>query len=64
VVPGLTPSNVQLTVEFNDNVPSAVTVYVSGYSFSTIFGTTTLDSKPRVRYAYQGLYSPAAAELP
>ena len=64
VVPGLTTSNVTLEVGFNDGVPSTMTVYVTGYSFSTIFGTTTLTNKPRVRYAYQGLYSPYAATLP
>jgi hypothetical protein len=58
VLTGLTTSNVNLTVTFANNVPSAMTVNITGYTINSIFSTTTLSSKPKVTYAYQGVWSP------
>jgi hypothetical protein len=41
-----------------------MTVSLTGVSLPAVFGTIRLTRKPVVRYAYQGLYSPAAAGLP
>ena len=61
IVPGLSTSNVNLQVQFLNGVPSTTTVSISGYRLPAIFRSTTLNQKPRVRYTYHGLYSPAAA---
>lgn len=61
VVPGLATSHVNLAVTFTDGVPTAMTVSLTGFSFTTIFGTTTLNGKPLARYAFQGLYAPAGS---
>ena len=58
ILPGLTTANVNLTVIFTNGVPSAMTVSVSGYSIDSIFTTSALTNKPRITYAYQGIWSP------
>ncbi len=58
VLPGLTASNVNLTVTFTNGVPSAMTVSITGYTINSIFAATTLSLKPSVTYAYQGVWSP------
>jgi Flp pilus assembly protein TadG len=57
-LPGLTTANVNLTVTFTNGVPSAMTVSVRGYSINSIFATSTLTNKPKVTYAYQGIWTP------
>ena len=57
-LPGLTTTNVNLTVTFTNGVPSAMTISVSGYSINSIFATSTLTNKPKVTYAYQGIWTP------
>ena len=58
VLPGLTPDNVNLTVTFTNGIPSAMTVSTSGYTINSIFAANTLNNKPQVAYAYQGIWSP------
>ena len=58
VVPNLAAGNVNLTVAFASGVPSAMTVSISGYTINSIFATTTLTNKPKVTYAYQGIWQP------
>ena len=58
VVRGLTPAKVNLAVTFTNGIPSAVTVCVSGYTINSVFSQVTLPNKPKVTYAYQGIYSP------
>ena len=58
VLYGLTTANVNLTVTFTNQVPSAMTVYISVYTINSIFATATLTKKPQVTYAYQGIWSP------
>jgi Flp pilus assembly protein TadG len=57
-LPGLTAANVNLTVTFTNGVPGAMTISVSGYSINSIFATSTLTNKPRITYAYQGIWTP------
>ena len=57
-LPGLTTTNVNLTVTFINGVPGDMTVSVSGYSINSIFATSTLTNKPKVTYAYQGTWNP------
>ena len=57
-LPGLTATNVNLIVTFTNAVPSAMTVSVSGYSINSIFAASALTNKPRVTYAYQGIWAP------
>lgn len=58
VLPGLTPEHVNLTVTFTDGIPGAMTVSISGYTVDSVFGAITLANKPRVTYAYQGIWTP------
>ena len=58
VLAGLTAGNANLTVTFTDGIPSAMTVFISGYTINSVFATTTLTTKPQVTYAYQGIWSP------
>src|ERR1700688_5017804 len=53
---GLTTANVNLT--FTNGVPASMTVSVSGYSINSIFATSTLTNKPKITYAYQGIWTP------
>ena len=59
-VPGLTTSNVVLTVDFNLGVPAGMTVAINNYQINGLFKKVTLMSKPKVRYTYQALWNPAA----
>ena len=58
VLPGLTTTNVNLTVTFTNGVPSAMNVSISGYTINSIFATSTLTNKPQITYAYQGIWTP------
>lgn len=58
VLPRLTAANVQLTVTFTNNIPSAMTVSITGYSVDAVFAVTNFNMKPKVTYAYQGIWSP------
>lgn len=58
VVPGLTTSNVNLTVTFTNGIPASMTVDVSGYSINAVFQTFTLTNKPSITFIYQGIWTP------
>ena len=58
VLPGLTDTNVNLTVIFTNGVPSAMNVSISGYAINSIFATSILTNKPQITYAYQGIWTP------
>jgi Flp pilus assembly protein TadG len=57
VVHGLTTSNVTVTVPAVNNVPTAVTVAITGYSMSLPLTTVTLTNKPAAKFAYVGRYA-------
>jgi len=56
-VSGLSPSQVTLTVGAEDGLPGVMTVAVSGYTVSTIFGNFTLTDKPAMTFDYMGRYA-------
>ncbi len=58
VVSGLTADNVNLTITFANGVPSAMTVSISGFTINSAFQHITLSGRPRVTYAYQGIWTP------
>lgn len=64
VVYGLTTSNVNLTVAAIPGgtsatfAPGTMTVSISGFTINSIFGSVTLQNKPQVAYAYQGIFEP------
>jgi Flp pilus assembly protein TadG len=58
VAPGMTTSNVQLTVTFVNGVPGAMTVSIVGYTIDSVFQQTVLTNKPKASYPYLGIYSP------
>lgn len=58
VVPGLTTSNVALTMTFTNGVPSAVTVAINGYALPQIISSVRLTNKPYVKFPYLGLFQP------
>jgi Flp pilus assembly protein TadG len=55
---GLAPENVNLSVTFANGVPHAMTVWISGYTIGAVFRATTLTTKPRATYLYQGIWAP------
>jgi len=57
IAPGLTASNVTVTPIFNNSVPTAMQVSLSGYSLNAVFKTFTLD-KPVATYPFLGVYAP------
>ncbi len=58
VVRGLTPQNIGLVVSFTNGVPASMAVSVSGYSLNALFGSFTLNGKPRANFPYQGVWAP------
>jgi len=65
VVPGLTTAKVSLEVTFTSSSsstdkPDYMTVWISSFSIPALFKTVTFTTKPKVKYKYQGIYSPAA----
>jgi len=57
-VGGLTTSNVGLTVTFTNGVPTAMTVFISGFTIDSLFGTSALTNKPKVTFPYEGVWAP------
>jgi Flp pilus assembly protein TadG len=58
VAANLGAKNVQLSVTFTNNVPTAVSVYLTGYSISTYLGTWPLNNKPLSWFPYAGMFGP------
>ena len=54
LVPGLSSSNVNVSVTLSNGIPVDVTVKIVNFSFSTIFSIVPFDGKPRVTVAYRG----------
>jgi hypothetical protein len=59
IVAGLTTGEVQVTVTFNNGIPSAVSVSVVGYGIRSVFGAHTLSGKPAASFPYHGVWAPA-----
>jgi Flp pilus assembly protein TadG len=58
VAPGLTTANVSLTVTFSSNVPTEMTVAITGYQIPTYFGNATLNGKPTTTFPFVGIFAP------
>ena len=61
VVPGLTTSQVTLTVTMSSNVPSQMTVAINGYQLSGMFSSWTMTSKPVATFRYEGRWAPPSS---
>jgi Flp pilus assembly protein TadG len=57
VAPGLTTSNVSLTVTFT-SVPTTMNVAITGYTLPTYFGNQTLTGKPTTSFPFVGVFGP------
>jgi Flp pilus assembly protein TadG len=60
VVPGLSTGNVNLAVTMSNDVPSQMSVSISGYQINGVFGTWTLSNKPVAVFRYQGKLAPGS----
>jgi Flp pilus assembly protein TadG len=58
LVTGLTTSNVSVAATFTNGVPSAVSVYITGYPLPTYYGSKTLNTNPYVWFPYMGIFGP------
>ena len=68
VVPGLSTSQVTVTAcgisticpgyASAPGIPQEVTVSISGYTINSVFKQVTLNGKPAVTFAYQGIWEP------
>jgi Flp pilus assembly protein TadG len=58
VAPGLTTSNVSLTVTWVNGVPTAMTVAITGYQVPTYLGSATLTGKPTTTFPFVGIFGP------
>ena len=68
ILPGLTTSNVSVTAcgisticpgyASALGIPQEITVSISGFSINSVFAQTSLNGKPVISYAYQGIWEP------
>ena len=59
VVPNLTTDKVAVSVTFSMGTPYGVTVQVNNFRINGVFGTVTLNGKPRAKFPYLGRWDPA-----
>jgi Flp pilus assembly protein TadG len=58
VAPGLTTANVSVSATFWRGTPSTVTVQVNNYQIGGVFGSVTLNGKPRLTFPLLGRWDP------
>jgi len=58
VAPGLTTSNVTLTVTFTSGVPTSMAVAITGYAMPTYYGSVSLAGKPTTSFPFVGIFGP------
>jgi len=58
VAPNLTTDKVTVSVTFSMGTPSRVTVQVNNFQINGVFGTVTLNGKPRATFPYLGRWDP------
>ncbi len=58
VLPGLSTDHVTVSATFTLGVPSHMTVDINGYSIDSVVASRACNNKPKVTYAYLGLYMP------
>ena len=55
IVPGLTASNVNVSANLDaKGIPNDITIYITGYTISSIFNSFTPTNKPRVTAKFYG----------
>jgi Flp pilus assembly protein TadG len=57
-VQGLTPSQVKVDVTFQNDMPSMVSVSISGLNLNAIFGSWSANGKPKATFQFVGRYAP------
>ena len=57
-VQGLTPSQVKVDVTFQNDLPSMVSVSISGLNLNAIFGSWSANGKPKATFQFVGRYAP------
>src|SRR5579864_1235861 len=57
IVPGLTTSNVTVTVNLAGTIPSDVTITINNYTIDAVFTTFTFNGKPRATAVFMGQVS-------
>ena len=58
VAPNLTTDKVAVSVAFSMGTPSQVAVQVNNFQINGVFGTVTLNGKPRATFPYLGRWDP------
>jgi Flp pilus assembly protein TadG len=58
LVPGLTTSNVTVTVQMVNNVPDMVNVSINNFSVNTVFRRLQWTNKPSASFRYEGTFAP------
>jgi Flp pilus assembly protein TadG len=58
VVPGLTPSQVRVRMEFEQNAPSHVVVDIDDFTINNLIKPYLLSGKPRAVFSYFGRWAP------
>jgi Flp pilus assembly protein TadG len=56
--PNLSTGHITVSASFSKGTPSQVTVQVDHYRIDGVFGTVTLNGKPRVTFPYLGRWDP------
>ena len=54
----LAAANITLTVAFVNGAPATMTIAVTGYTVTTVFGASPLVNKPKATFPYHGIWSP------
>jgi Flp pilus assembly protein TadG len=57
-VAGLTTNQVKVDVSFQNDMPSMVSVSISGLNLNAIFGSWSANGKPKATFQFVGRYAP------
>jgi Flp pilus assembly protein TadG len=58
IAPGLSPSQVNVSVAMVNGVPDMVTVSITSFTLDTVFKRFTFVNKPAATFRYEGLFAP------
>lgn len=59
LLPGLTPANVRIRMQFDQGAPATVVVDIEGLTIPAVFRSYILTGRPRATFRYQGRWAPA-----
>ena len=54
IIPGLTASNITISVNPEDSMPTDITITIQNFSVNAVFATLAFNGKPRVTAVYMG----------